>query len=878
MRSLVPVSMITLLWSLAQALNAQESSRPGWAADSLRQVAALRVEKAPPRIDGHLDDPAWASAPIATGFVQREPSPAAPAAEETEVRVVYDAEAIYVAMRLHDTRADSIARPLARRDASIEHSDWAYVMLDSRDDNRTAYVFAVNPREVRKDLFVYDDAREDPTWDAVWSVATRVDSAGWTAEFRIPLSQLRFSPGQTSWGVNFGRYLARRGERSFWSPWLPSSPGYVSSFGVLAGLGGVSAPRRLELLPYAVGRLTRAPGEDADPFHRPNEPGGSLGLDLSYGLSSDFSLTATLNPDFGQVEADPAEVNLTAFETRFEERRPFFLEGTDIFEFGLSGGEDLFYPRRIGRRPQGGVPGSARFREVPEASTILGAVKLSGKTSGGWSLGFLDALTAPVTGRYVASDRQVREAAVEPWTNYGVLRATRDFRGGGSSVGAIFTATHRSIEDDALAFLPDAAFVGGMDARHRFGGGDYEVRGYAAASQVRGGVPAIQRLQRNSARYLQRPDAWHLDYHPDATVLGGAAASLQVARIGGSWRWEAEGSLLSPGFEANDLGYQPVADRIFQRLAVEYRRHRPGPRFRRWDLRLSQGSDWTSGGERVGTVTTLFSNFELANRWSGFAQLMRRYPALSTSALRGGPALQIPGYWRPVVSLRTDRRKRVSGRLLVNAKLGDAEGDRFLDVSPSVELRTAALELSVGPSMEWNRDPWQYVGQREVDGERHYFFGRLRQAELSLKARLNYTFSPGLSFQLYAEPFLNAGTYDRFAEVTSPRAAETGDRFRRFEPGDLFRSEADRYRVDLDGDGRTDTEFRNPDFNVRQLRSNAVLRWEYGPGSTLFLVWSQGRRESLTDGTFDLREGAAGLWKAPSTNVLLLKVSRWVPF
>lgn len=876
MRYPVVIPAAVLLSLLAPALAAQTSAVQ--AAPSTRQLAAQRLSGTPPRIDGRLDDSGWALAQPGTGFTQREPRPGLPAEESTEVRVLYDQDALYVAMRMSDTRAESIASPLARRDASVEHSDWAYVLLDSRGDHRTGYVFAVNPREVQKDFFVYDDSREDLSWDAVWSVATRVDSAGWTAEFRIPLTQIRFTAGQTTWGVNFGRYLARRGERSFWSPWLPDAPGYVSNFGTLTGLTGLSSPRRMELLPYAVGRVVRAPSDPGNPFHRRTDPGASLGLDLSYGLSSNFTLTATANPDFGQVEADPAQVNLTAFETRFEERRPFFIEGTDILRFGLAGGEDLFYTRRIGRAPQGRTPGTSPFRDVPEASTILGAAKVSGKTASGWSLGFLGALAGTEHGRYITADGQVEQSVVEPLTGYGVGRAVRAFRGGGSSLGAILTVTQRSIQDEALAFLPNAAYVGGVDGRHRFGG-EYEVRGYAVGSHVLGDAAAIGRLQRSPARYFQRPDAEHLAYDDDATSMGGAAASLRVAKIGGSWRWDAEGTMLSPGFDVNDAGYQSIADRLSQKLAVEYRKSNPARGFRRWDARLSQSSDWTFGGERVGTVTTLSGNFELANRWVGYAQLMRRYSSLSTSALRGGEALRTPGFWRPVFQLRTDRRRPVSGRFFLNARLGDAPGDRSLNASFSLEARTAAMELSIGPSVYWNRDPWQYVGQREVDAEARYFFGRIRQREAALSTRLNYTFSPRMSFELYAQPYVNAGAYDRFSVANDPGAGDAAVRYRSLAGKALrFDADADRYQVDLNGDGQPDANLSRPDFSVLQFRSNAVLRWEFGAGSTMFLVWSQGRRESRTDGSLELGEGVSGLWNASSTNVLLLKVSRRIAF
>ena len=841
------------------------------------QVGATRLSTAPLHIDGLLHEAVWASAAPVRGLVQRQPNPGKPAAEDALIRVLYDEEAIYVGMRLEEHDTDAIGAPLLRRDAGgLDNSDWAYVLLDSNDDNRTAFVFAVNPRGVQKDYLIHDDAREDLSWDAVWSAAARLDSLGWTAEFRIPLSQLRFDPTQSAWGVNFARWSARRGEWSFWAPWLPEQPGYVSSFGVLTGLAHLPAPRRLEIVPYVVGRLGSAPGDPEDPFFRPTDWAGSFGADLKYGLTSNLSLTATINPDFGQVEADPAEVNLTAFESFLSERRPFFVEGADIFDFGLSGGEQLFYSRRIGRAPQGSTPGNVQYRDVPEATTILGAAKISGRTASGWSVGVLSALTAPERARYIDPEGRARENPVEPLTNYGIVRVVRDFRDGESALGAVLSTTLRRIDQPSLDFLPSAALAVGLDGRHRFGGGGYEARGHVVGSNVRGTALSMTRLQRSSTHLFHRPDAEHLGLDPARTALGGVEVAASVARVGGAWRWGAQGHLRSPGFAVNDLGYQRETDRIGQGLWLQYRQFDPGDLFRRWDLRLSQASEWTFGRERVGTVATLFGTFELVNRWGGYAQLMRRFPALSTTELRGGPALRLPGYWRPVVSLNTDRRKPFSTRLRINGKLGDAAGDRFLDVAPSLEWRPSSqMELSLGTSVEWNQNPWQYVAQREVAGERHYLVAHLRQSEVSMEARVNYTFAPGLSLQFYAEPFLNAGQYDHLAEVVSPRAPDPAARFRMLPKHAVrFDSEADSYRIEFPGGHHT--ELTNPNYRVGRFRSNAVLRWEYRPGSALHVVWSRGQRDNGPDGTLDLREDLYDLFGVSPTDVLLVKLSHWI--
>ncbi|MBI4545328.1 MAG: carbohydrate binding family 9 domain-containing protein, partial [Gemmatimonadetes bacterium] len=439
-----------------------------------REIEAVRVRTTPPVIDGRLDDEAWTAASAATGFTQLEPRPGEPATQLSEARIAYDEDAIYVAARLPDTHPDSIVAQLSRRDDEV-HSDWFYVAFDSYHDRRTAFVFAVNPRGVKLDAFLYNDTQDDESWDAVWDVATRIDSAGWTAEFRIPLSQLRFSAvGESAapeyrWGVNFARRIARRNEFSFWAPVPPDASGLVSLFGELTGLRGLRPPRRLELLPYSVARLTREPGEAANLFYRENALFGSLGADLKYGITSDLTLTASLNPDFGQVEADPSQVNLTAYESFFPEKRPFFIEGADIFQFGIglgdgdSGSEQLFYSRRVGRPPQHTPSAAGGFVDVPAATTIQGAAKLSGKTRAGWSVGVLSALTAAEEARLADSLGAARRQAAEPLSHYGVARLIKDFRQGQSALGAILTAANRRLDDQAFDFLPSAGYAAGVD-------------------------------------------------------------------------------------------------------------------------------------------------------------------------------------------------------------------------------------------------------------------------------------------------------------------------------------------------------------------------------------------------------------------------------
>jgi hypothetical protein len=876
--ALILAAAIPPVASPAQPASTQSAAHP-----PPRVLNAVRTTQ-PPALDGRLDDAAWSAAPVADGFVQARPASGAAATQPTEVRVVYDDGAIYVAARMHDAHPDSLVGRLARRDADV-YSDWFAVSIDSYHDRRTAFVFAVNPRGVKRDATITGDDSSDDGWDAVWHAAVRADSAGWTAEIRIPLSQLRFRTGARAdaWGIQFERRIARRDEVSHWAPMPPDGAGIVSRFGTLAGLRGLRAPRRLEVQPYTAARLTRAPGDAADPYHQPSEWLGSAGADVKYGVTGDLTLTATLNPDFGQVEADPSEVNLGAFESYFTEKRPFFTEGADIF---ATGHPELFYSRRIGRAPQGSPP-AADFADVPEATTILGAVKLTGRT-GGWTVGLLDAVTADERARFTTAAGQ-GSARVEPLANYAVGRIARDFRDGRSGVGGIVTATHRRL-DGEMDFLRSSAYAGGVDARHRFG--NHELSGAVMGSWIGGSDSAIAQAQRGAGHNFHRPDADHLTYDPTRTSLAGYAAHASLERIsGGNWRWELYGHAFSPGFEVNDLGYHFGADELRQYASLDYVQHRAGPLFRSWNASVSQAADWTFGGERKDATATASFDAQLLSHWSFGVWYMRHLGGVDTDALRGGPALVWPARQMASVNLRTDPRRRV--RLGASAfwEGEDGTGTDRLTLAPSLTIRPSQrMDVSLAPSFAWNTSTWQYVGRRTDAGAGdadRWIVGRLRQTTASLTLRMDYAFTPELSLQLYASPFVSAGDYDDFREVDDPRAADFDARFRPY--GDQLRECVDAdggvfygVRARRDGCATDDAgaafayRFADPDFSVGELRSNAVLRWEYRPGSTLFVVWSSGRGTSDGDGRMAGWDDARDLFRAPGTNVLAVKVSYWL--
>lgn len=842
-------------------------------------LAALRLAGDEPTLDGRLDDAAWLRAATAGGFTQFSPDPGAPATERTEARVLYGDDALFVAIRAFDRAPDSIAAQLTRRDQD-SYSDEVAVVIDSYFDRRTAFHFQVNPLGVKTDIYRFDDTAEDGGWDAVWDVATARDDEGWSAEFRIPYSQLRFrdAPDQT-WGINFMRRLARHDETSVWAPTSRNDGAIVSRFGELRGLSELAPPRRLEVTPYSLARLERAPGDQANPFYSDNDLFGTVGADLKYGITSDLTLNVTLNPDFGQVEADPAQVNLSAYETFLPERRPFFVEGANLFSFGLGIGdgdgaqESLFYSRRVGRAPQGYADAAGGWAETDESTTILGAWKLSGKTASGWSVGLLNAVTDEERAQVAPAQGDRFDQAVEPFTNYTVARVQKDFREGRSAVGVIATGVNRNGDVAEDLRLRSGAYTFGVDGRHRFADERWEVSGYVLGSHLRGSEDAIAALQRAPARLYHRPGA-ELDYDPTRTSLSGLAATATVNKIaGGHWRFGTGIQARSPGFDANDAGYMRDADYASTFLYLGYDQSAPQGVFRRWRLNANAWNVvYWSSGERGATGGNINGNAQFTNFWNAYLGINREGSGLSNGMLRGGPDFVREGRWNGWGGVNTDSRKAVGLNLNTFWHVVPESDGWGFGMAPSLRWRPSG-RATVSLGTNWNRsvDDRQWVGRFGDADDPTYVLARLDQTSVGLTGRLDLAVSPTLSVQLYAQPFAAAGRYEAFKRVTDPRGDTYDDRV---ELLGLTRT-GDDWVGDIDGDGTDDT-LRSGDFDVRQFRSNAVVRWEYRPGSTLFVVWAQGRDAYDTGGTFRFTDDFGSLFDQHPANVFMVKLSYWL--
>ena len=847
-----------------------------------RVAVAARADAAI-AIDGALDEPAWAAAPAHGDFWQREPRQGEAPAFPTEFRVLYDRSAIYVGVRAFDPDPARIRGLLTRRDTESA-SDWIAVQVDSYHDRRTAFGFWVNPAGVQRDELHFNDVERDPGWDAVWEVGTRIDQGGWVAEFRIPYNQLRFSAAdRQAWGLQVLRRVARTRELSAWSPWPREATQEVSLYGTLTGLAGIRPPPRIELLPYAVAGARLYRSEPGDRLNDGVDLIGNAGADVKLGLGSSLTLSATVNPDFGQVEADPSQVNLTARETFFQEKRPFFLEGTDIFRYSLATGngedsvETLFYTRRIGAPPHGEAEGD--HASAPDTTTIYGAGKLSGKTAGGWSVGLLEAVTGQEVAKVApdGSDDYDR-VAVEPFTNYAVGRVKKDLRDGGTTVGAAATAVNRSLSGVDLDFLHREAYAGAVEVNHRFADDEWNADLRLIGSQVRGSPEALARTQQASQRYFQRPDATHVELDPDRTSLSGGALIWSLGKMsGGHWRYAVGGDLRTPGFEVNDLGFLFQSDQVMQWGWLGYREEQAGRLVRVWQVDLNLLGTWNWAPDYLTSGSNLSTSVDFNNYWGVATGVGVNHNYLDWTYLRGGPMVRRDPSYNLWVDAWSDPRRIVHGAASAYTFQVPASSSHGSGVSASVFLQARSnLDLALGPSVSRTVDDNLYmVAVTDPAGETHHVLAHIEQLTTALTVRASYTYSPTLSLQLYAQPFVSAGAYSEYKEAVDPRADDYDDRYHIYSDTEL--EVMDRIgSVDGDGDGAADFSFPLGDFSFRELRSNLVMRWEYRPGSALFLIWSHGRTSLGPDGRASLGADLGELADEPGEHVLLAKLNYWL--
>ncbi|MEX2571219.1 MAG: DUF5916 domain-containing protein [Gemmatimonadota bacterium] len=873
MRTMTLVLILAAFGTDCLAQRAGSSVAAGEVAGSAA-ATATRVEEAPV-LDGRLDESLWAMAERLTGFTEREPVEGIPAEEDTDVRFIYTEDALYVGARMYGDPAE-IRADVTRRDAESD-AEQLIVSLDTYRDGRTAYTFVVTASGVRTDFYHpsdYEGAR-DYSFDPVWEAEAVVDEEGWTAELRIPFTQLRFSPSEEQvWGVNLVRRRPALQKESFWRLVGRDETGWASRMGELRGISGVRPSRRVEVQPYVATSGTLASGTDPEnPFEEARQLSMRVGGDAKVGLGPNLTLDATFNPDFGQVEADPAVVNLSAYEVFFEERRPFFTEGAQLFSFG-----DLFYSRRIGARPQGDP--DADHVETLDNTTILGAAKLTGRLPGGLSLGVLGAVTDEESVEtFDAGANEFGRATVEPLTAYTAARMEQQFGSSASTVGGMLTAVRRNVDpqSDLAELMNSTALTGGLDGRFRWLGGRYDLNWRVAFSHIRGSEAAIERQQRSSRRYYQRPDADYVQLDPSRTSLSGYSIDVGHSRTGAeNWLWDVDVWAESPGYEPNDLGRLGNADGIGGFAGVTYRETMPGRLMRNYAVRLMTTQEWNYGGEHIVAWHGFNLSGQFTNFWSGELGIDHEPALQSPSLTRGGPLMMRPGFRGPFVAIGSPSGRRVQARVALGGGTRTGGGS-VVWVNPSISVRPAPqLELSVEPEYRRDRHPRQYVetlggGRAETFGER-YVFSHLDHTEIAARIRIDYAIGPDLTMEGYVEPFASAGEYRRFGELLESRGFDlrsygTG--------GTSITREGEDYVV---SDGASSFRFEDPSFHVRSFRSNLVLRWEWRPGSTLYLVWQQDRSGSDIPGLRAEPGDLLGSLRADGDNSLAIKATYWLPW
>ena len=861
------------------------ADQPDTSVKLLSRVTAVRT-KEHIKIDGILDEAVWQGTPSVDVFIQRDPVEGIEPSQKTVVYITYDDDALYFAARMFDTHPDSIIARLTRRDNYIA-SDVLAVGLDPYRDKRSGYFFQINAAGTLSDGVLYNDDWSDNSWDAVWEGKARIDDKGWTAEIRVPFSQIGFkNDDHQVWGINIKRIIARNNEEDYIVK-IPKNEGAgVSRFIDLVGLDGIKPSNKIEILPYVTGKAEYLQHSPGDPFNNGSKYTPDIGADIKMGVASNLTLNATINPDFGQVEIDPAVINLSDVETYYSEKRPFFVQGSSTFDFGNGGarnywgfnwpGPSLFYSRRIGRNPQGSPPDAADFSSMPSGTHILGAAKLTGKVGDNWNIGTIQALTQRVYAQYELNGVK-SDAEVEPLTYYGITRLQKELNNGRQGIGLIATYTARNYLDQSLYDITNKnSFTGGIDGWTSLDTSKtWVLTGSTSMSYLRGSNQRLIQLQQNSQHYFQRPDAVNLHVDSNKTSLTGFLGRFYLIKQQGNSFFNSAFGFITPGFDCNDLGFLSRADVINMHIGGGYDWTKPTDYFRYLELGIAFFRNYDFDLNKTNDGVYLFGYYQFLNYYSINWDLAYNPWLVNNTRTRGGPLTLSPPGWQANIFLNSDDKKNIVYSLGANSY--QADFDNYLEYDLSIEYRPASnITISISPfiSREFQRS--MYVGTFADNfavntfGNR-YVFGELDQKTLGAGIRLNWTFTPNLTLQLYVQPLISTGKYTSIKELAKSRSYD----FNTFTNISLNKSD-NSYTVDPDGSGPASFfTFDNPDFNFRSLRGNAVLRWEYLPGSVLYLVWTQTRSDFESIGDNQLLRSFSGLTDIHPDNIFALKFTYW---
>ena len=830
----------------------------------------------PPVIDGLIDDSCWESVPFAGNFIMHQPHDDRPASFQTEFAILYDDNNLYVAVRAFDPEPDKIHKQITRRDNV--NSEFIAVCIDSYNDNNTCYCFLITPTGVLGDLFISRDGENnDESWNAIWWGKTSINENGWIAEFRIPLSQLRFTDKHEQiWGLDLMRDVKRLDEESFWTIHKRNDQGFVHQFGTLRGLFDIKARKVADIYPYMLGGLDTYEAEEGNPFMDGSDLKINGGVDGKIGLTNNFTMDFTVNPDFGQVEADPATVNLSAFETFFSERRPFFIEGNNItsFELDVNGSsEQLFHSRRIGRRPHYWPDlEDDEYSKQPRATDIIAAAKVTGRTEKGLSIGVVEAVTQKEYAQISTNGRTDSTLTVEPLTNYAVAALRQDMNDGNTQLGAIVTTVNRKLEEEHLDYLHKQAYTGGIDFTQYFKDHIWQIDAKVYGSYVQGSAEAISETQQSSSHLYQRPDADWVTFDSTRTSLIGHGGSVRIGKFGGQFRTALKVNWKSPGLELNDVGFIGQTDQIQQNVWLQYRKTNPFWIFQELYLSAYQWNNFNFGGLHQNSGLNLSLNTRFKNRMGFDLGLEYNSPYLSSTALRGGPRLLMPASTYSWIWFGTDYTKDVQYWAFALNGVNKNGLNYYHQLENEIEWKISPfLNISLYANWDTEQNVFHYITDVDYKGNGHYIMSKFNSQSVSMQISANWNISPNISLEYRGRPFFMSGKFTEFKVITDGDNKNYENRF------DLFTDNItltdDVYECDEDRDMVTDYSFDDPDFIYGSYQSNLVFRWEYKPGSTLFLVWSRNHEMNNDDNQLNIPDHVRELNDEIPQNVFLVKLS-----
>lgn len=853
----------------------------GQTPDKKRYNASLVTSA--PVINGILDDDIWQSGTWADDFTQNEPYNGREASQKTEFKILFDEDNLYVAIKAYDTNPDSIVNRLSRRDEV--DGELVGIIIDSFHDLRTGFLFGVSSAGVKYDqMFSNDGQNEDSSWDPNWWVRTSINTEGWVAEMKIPFSQVRFEKNSGDvWGMNIARVLYREDETTFWQHIPRDAPGFIHLIGELSGLEKIKPKKIFEITPYGVAKVETFKSEPDNPFltlGRLSKFNG--GIDAKIGITNNMTMDLSINPDFGQIEADPSEVNLTAYETFFSEKRPFFIEGNNITSFSLGigdgdvGNDNLFYSRRIGRHPQGEPSLNDGWNaDIPIQSTILGAAKLTGKTQDGLSVGFVNAITAEERAEIDTVGGKMFET-VEPLTNYMVGRVQKDINDGKTLIGGIFTSTNRVLDNNLSEVMHKAAYTGGIDFTQYLKDKSWSLNINSAFSLVEGSEKALENTQTSSAHYFQRPDNDYTKLDTTRTNLAGSGGRMQIMKLNGHWNFMSATTWKTPGFETNDLGYLQSADQVLSVLWGGYSQWNPGWIYRSYDINAAIYSLWTFGGDNTGRGIELNANINLKNFWNVWIRGNIDGTSLSATTLRGGPIINLPGNANVSAGFSSDNRKKLVFSAHARSLKGYENSSTSIHWEIEIDYKpTDYLVISTNPGFTKSFSELQHVTVENINNTDKYIFASIDQETISTSFRVSLNLSPNLTLQYWGQPFIASGKYYDYKLILDPKADSYRDRFMTYY-GEQIKLDNDQYNIDENIDSIADYSFDKNDFNVQEFLSNMVLRWEYNPGSSVYLVWNQTRSNSNDSGNLDFFNDLDNLFDNSDNkphNIFIIKFS-----